>query len=264
MESFLTACARLLGLPVLASEHGHQVDKLLVYIHLLMAVLFVGWLAYFAIVLIRFRRSRNPAASYAGVKGHASSYVEVMVAVIEAVILFGLAIPLWAKAVDKFPAKSDSTEIQIVAQQFAWNVRYPGRDGVFGKQDMRWVAPDNVFGVDPKDPNGKDDVQTLNEVHVPLVKMANGDYKPVIIYISSKDVVHSFKVIALRLTQDAIPGMRIPIWFRPTQEGRFQINCAQLCGNSHSAMSQGFLVVESQAAFDKWLASKVGAATSFE
>jgi cytochrome c oxidase subunit 2 len=71
-------------------------------------------------------------------------------------------------------------------------------------------------------------------------------------------------VIALRITQDAIPGMRIPIWFRPTQEGRFQINCAQLCGNGHSNMAQGFLVVESQAAYEKWLASKAGAATSFE
>ena len=91
----------------------------------------------------------------------------------------------------------------------------------------------------------------VNEVHVPMVKNPDGLNRPVIIYISSKDVVHSFKVIALRVTQDAIPGMRIPIWFRPTQEGRFQINCAQLCGNGHSAMSQGFVVVESQAAYEK-------------
>ena len=106
-------------------------------------------------------------------------------------------------------------------------------------------------------PNGKDDVQVLNEMHVPV-------NKPVIGYISSKDVIHSFKVIAMRVTQDAIPGMRIPIWFKPTKEGRYQINCAQLCGNGHSSMSGGMLVVESQEAFDKWLASKAGAATSFE
>ena len=108
------------------------------------------------------------------------------------------------------------------------------------------VTPDNVFGVDPNDAKGKDDVQTLNEMHVPLVKNPDGKYRPVIIYISSKDVVHSFKVIAMRVTQDAIPGMRIPIWFRPTHEGRYQINCAQLCGNGHSSMSQGFLVVKSR------------------
>ena len=94
-------------------------------------------------------------------------------------------------------------------------------------------------------------------MHVPV-------NKPVICYISSKDVIHSFKVIAMRVTQDAIPGMRIPVWFTPTKEGRYQINCAQLCGNAHSAMATGMLVVESQAAFDKWLASKAGAATSFE
>ncbi len=68
-------------------------------------------------------------------------------------------------------------------------------------------------------------------------------------------MIHSFKIIAMRVTQDAIPGMRIPIHFTPTKEGRYQINCAQLCGNGHSSMSQGFLVVESQEAFDKWLAS---------
>jgi len=264
MDSYMTSMGKLLGLPVLASEHGQKVDDLMIYVHLLMGVLFVGWIAYIAVVLIRFRRERNPKASYQGVTSHASSYIEVAVAVIEGVLLFGLSVPLWTQAVDAFPAKTESTQIQVVAQQFAWNVRYPGADGVFGKQDMQWVNATNVFGVDPTDPAGKDDVQTLNEIHVPLAKLPNGQNKPVVIYISSKDVVHSFKLIALRVTQDAIPGMRIPIWFRPTREGRFQINCAQLCGNSHSAMAGGFLVVESQAAYDKWLASKVGAATSFE
>ena len=249
---------------MLASEHGQQVDDLIIYVHWLMIVLFVGWLAYFAYTLFRFHRSRNPKADYFGVKNHASNYIEGAVALVEGILLVGVAVPFWAQAVDKFPKESESTRVQVVAQQFAWNVRYPGKDGIFGKQDMHFVTSENVFGVDPADPNGKDDVQTLNEIHVPFVKGADGKAKPVIIYISSKDVVHSFKVIALRITQDAIPGMRIPTWFRPTQEGRFQINCAQLCGNGHSQMSGGFLVVESQEACDKWLASKAGAATSFE
>ena len=255
---------KLLGLPVLASEHGRHVDDLIIYMHWLMIALFVGWLVYFVYALFRFRRSRNPRADYVGVKGHTSSYLEAGVAIIEGLLLFGLAVPLWAKAVDKPPKESESTVIQVVAQQFLWNVRYPGKDGKFGKQDMRWVTPENVFGVDPNDPSGKDDVQTINEIHVPLVRNPDGQFKPVIIYVSSKDVVHSFKVIALRVTQDAIPGMRIPLWFQPTQEGRYQINCAQLCGNGHSSMSQGLIIVESPEAFNKWLDSKVGAATSFE
>jgi len=254
----------LLGLPVLASEHGKDVDNLIIYVHWLMIVLFVGWLAYFAYALFRFHRSRNPKADYVGVKNHASNYIEGAVALVEGVLLIGVAVPLWAKAVDKFPDKSQSTVLQIVAQQFAWNVRYPGKDGEFGRQDMNLVTEANVFGIDPNDPKGKDDVVGLNDIHVPFVKNADGKARPVIIYLSSKDVIHSFKLIALRVTQDAIPGLRFPIWFRPTQEGRFQINCAQLCGVGHSTMAQGFLVVESQAEFDKWLASKSGGATSLE
>jgi cytochrome c oxidase subunit II len=256
---------KLLGMPPVASEQGHAVDNLIIYMHWLMIALFIGWLAYFAYVLVRFRRKANPRADYIGVKNHASSYIEAAVALVELALLFGLAIPFWARATDKFPKESESTVIQVVAQQFAWNIRYPGKDGTFGKQDMHWVSQDNIFGVDPNDPNGKDDIQTLNEMHVPLMKNPDGNYRPVMVFISSKDVVHSFKVIAMRVTQDAIPGMRIPVWFRPTQEGRFQINCAQLCGNGHSSMAQGFLVVENQAAYDKWLASKsTGAPVSFE
>src|SRR5215510_2369510 len=125
---------KILGLPVLASEHGKDVDNLIIYVHWLMIALFIGWLAYFAFVLFRFHRSRNPKADYVGVKNHASNYVEGAVALIEGVLLIGLAVPLWATAVDKFPKDSESTVIHIVAEQFNWNVRYPGKDGIFGKQ----------------------------------------------------------------------------------------------------------------------------------
>jgi cytochrome c oxidase subunit 2 len=248
----------LLGLPVLASEHGQQVDNLIIYVHWLMIVLFVGWLAYFAYALFRFHGSRNPRADYVGVKNHASSYIEVAVAIVEGVLLVVVAVPLWAKAVD-FPKPENSTQIQVVGQQFNWNVRYPGKDGKFGNSAMEYVNLTNVFGLDPNDPNGKDDisVMSLGEMHVPVGI-------PVVAYVSSKDVIHSFKVIAMRVTQDAIPGMRIPVWFKPIKEGRYQINCAQLCGNSHSSMSAGIMVVESKEAFEKWLTTKTGAATSFE
>src|SRR5688572_1911679 len=238
---------KLLGLPVLAAESGKAVDDLIVWVHWLMIALFVGWLGYFLYTLLRFRASRNPKADHHGVRGHASNYIELFV-----------AIPLSAKAVDvtKIPA-GKATKIQIVAQQFAWNARYAGPDGQFGKQDMKLVNSTNVFGIDFSDPKAADDVSVLNEIHVPI-------NKSVVTYISSKDVIHSFKIIALRVTQDAFPGMRIPAWFKPTREGRYQINCAQLCGNGHSSMAQGFLVVESQEAYEKWLASKTGGATALE
>ena len=246
--------SKLLGLPLVASEHGQNVNQLVIYVHALMAALFIGWLAYFLFTLWRFHARRHPKADYHGVKNHASSYVEVSVAIIEVALLVLVAVPIWAKAVDKFPPESESTVIQIVAQQFAWNVRYPGADKLFGKQQMTLVSDANLFGVDPTDPLGKDDVQTLNEIHVPVDK-------DVIIYISSKDVIHSFKIVSMRVTQDAIPGMRIPIHFKPIREGRYQISCAQLCGLGHASMANGFLVVEKQADYDKWLASKAPAGT---
>ena len=165
---------------------------------------------------------------------------------------------MWAKAVGSIPDPSKSTQVRVVGQQFNWNALYPGKDGVFARQDMRFVNMTNTFGLDFSDPRATNNIQVqLGEMHVVV-------NKPVICYISSKDVIHSFKIIAMRVTQDAIPGMRTPAWFVPTKEGKYQINCAQLCGNSHSAMTAGMLVVEGQQEFDKWLASKTGAATSFE
>jgi cytochrome c oxidase subunit 2 len=249
--------AKLLGMPPLASSNGQDVDDLIIYVHWLMLALFIGWIIYFFYAVNRFRSSRNPKADYVGVRNHASSYIEIAVAAVEAVLLVFIAVPLWARAVDKFPAASESTVIQVVAQQFAWNARYAGPDGIFGKQDMKFVKADNVFGVDPSDPNGKDDIQVLNDIHVPIGK-------PVIIYLSSKDVIHSLKIISMRVCQDAIPGLRIPVWFTPVREGRYQINCAQLCGNGHASMTGGFLTVESSEKFNAWLKSKSGAAASFE
>jgi cytochrome c oxidase subunit II len=211
--------------------------------------LFLGWIIYFFYALYRFRQSRNPKADYVGIRNHASSYIELAVAGVEAVLLIFIAVPLWAKAEDKFPSASDSTVIQIEAQQYAWNVRYPGPDGVFGREDMAYVSDTNVFGVDPNDPHGKDDIQTLNDIHVVV-------NKPVIVYLSSKDVIHSLKINDMRVCQDAIPGLRIPLWFTPDKIGRYQVNCAQLCGPGHASMSGGYLIVQSQADFNKWLASQ--------
>jgi cytochrome c oxidase subunit 2 len=247
----------ILGMPELASKNGESVDALIVYVHWLMIALFIGWVVYFGYAVWRFRASRNPKADYQGVRNHASSYLELTVAAIEAVLLIGIAIPVWAKAVDHFPDVKDATVIYVMGQQYAWNIRYAGPDGVFGRQDMKFVSSDNVFGVDPADPFGKDDIQTLNEIHVPVGK-------PVIVYVSSKDVIHSFKVTAMRTCQDAIPGLRIPCWFTPTKIGKYQVNCAQLCGPGHSSMTGGFLIVESQADFNKWIASKSASSASFE
>jgi len=249
----------VLGLPELASSNGQAVDDLMVYLHWLMLALFVGWSLYFGYTLWRFNVRRNARADHEGSKSKIPKYTEIAVVLAEAVLLLGIALPLWAKNVQGFPKPEDATVIQIVAQQFAWNARYPGPDGKFGRQEMKLVAENNVFGVDPADPLGKDDIQVFNEIHVPV-------NKPVLVYLSSKDVIHSVKLVAMRITQDAIPGLRIPFTFTPTKVGRYQIECAQLCGNGHAAMAGGFFVVQTPEDYQQWLAAKSGAAApaSFE
>jgi cytochrome c oxidase subunit 2 len=240
---------KVLRLPELASSNGQAVDDLMVYLHWLMLALLVGWSLYFAYVLWRFQAARHPKADPVGSTSKIPKYSEIAVVLVEAVLLIGVAIPIWAKNVDHFPKPEDATVVQIMAQQFAWNARYPGANGIFGRQDMKLISNDNVFGVDPADENGKDDIQTFNEIHVEL-------NRPVLIYLSSKDVIHSIKLVAMRVTQDAIPGLRIPFTFTPTKVGRYQIECAQLCGNAHAQMSGGFIVVQNHDDFQAWLKSK--------
>ena len=126
-----------LGLPALASAHGGQIDNLIGWIHIFMLMLFVGWGGFFVYALFRFRRSRNPVANYAGVKSHRSTYLEIAVAVVEAVLLFGFAVPMWAARVDRRPADHEALVVQVTAEQFAWNVHYPGPDRVFGRTDLK-------------------------------------------------------------------------------------------------------------------------------
>lgn len=253
MTELVATFKKFLFMPVLASEHGSDVDHFIIYVHLLMGVLFVGWFSYFLYTLFRFSAKKNPKADHLGVKSHASSYLEVVVAMVEIALLVGFAIPLWAKVVDEFPKESESTVIRITAQQFAWNSRYPGKDGVFGKQDIKLVDGSNPMGYDPQDAAGKDDiVPPLNDINVPV-------NKPVIIQLTSLDVIHSLSIHPFRICQDAIPGQKIPLHFFPNKEGRYMITCAQLCGNSHYFM-RGYFTVLSQEAYDKWMGEKSASA----
>jgi cytochrome c oxidase subunit 2 len=244
------------NMPADASATGHGVDSLILYVHLLMGLLFVGWIGYFLYVLMRFSKKLNPKADYQGAKSHASTYLEVIVAVVEAVLLIGFALPVWSRAVDKFPGEKESTVIKVIAQQFQWNGWYPGPRGKFCANYETNIAGDNPFGLDKNDPNYKENFFVAKDLVVPVDK-------PVIAYISSLDVIHCFAVKPMRVTQDAIPGMVFPAHFTPKQLGTYQINCAQLCGMGHYTM-KGTLKVVSQKDYDKWVAdkSKAGAAAA--
>ncbi len=235
-----------LPINVSSAPQSKGIDQLIWLVHLLMAVLFIGWLLYFFYTIFRFRKERNPKADYVGVRSHASTWLEGIVAIIEGVLLVGFAIPIWANASYNFPQEKDSTVIKVIAQQFKWNGWYTSINGKFAKQDRHFVSPDNPFGLDKTDPNFKDNFFVSSDLVVPI-------NKPVLAYVSSLDVIHCFKVNPLRVTQDAIPGMVIPAHFTPAQLGTYQINCAQLCGNAHYAM-HGTLKVVSAEDYAKWVA----------
>lgn len=199
----------LLGLPIDASEHGTAIDNMIGLVHWLMLILFVVWGIYFIYVLLRFRRSRHPKADYTGVRSHLSNYLEIAVVVFEGVLLIGFAIPVWYSVVNAFPSESEATVVRIVAEQFAWNVHYPGSDGVFGRTDIKLISAENPLGLDREYPEAKDDIVTINQLNLQV-------NKPVIIHLTTKDVIHSLNLPMFRVKQDAIPGQSIPVWFKPT------------------------------------------------
>ena len=238
----------LLGLPPQASAHAAQIDGMIVILHWLMLVLFVGWGIFFVYTLIRFRASAHPKADYEGVTSHTSSYLEVAVAVVEAVILLGFAIPAWAIRVNAFPPEEGATVVHVIAKQFAWHTVYPGPDGRFGLRDASLITATNEIGLDRSDPNGADDIYTINNLNLPVDT-------PVIVYLTTMDVIHSFGITSMRVKQDAIPGMEIPVWWEPTVVGAYEINCSQLCGLGHYRM-RGALTIMSQTDYQSFLAEQ--------
>jgi cytochrome c oxidase subunit 2 len=233
------------------SAHAADIDRVMWLVHILMLVLFAGWGAYFVWVLARFRAGRQRTADPAGARGRFAFATEVGVVVAEAALLIGLALPIWYARTSAQPRDPDTLTIRVVAEQFTWNVHYPGADGQFGPTSLAMLSPTNPLGLDRRDALGRDDVLLQGQVHVPV-------NRPVVILLSSKDVIHSFGIHAMRVKQDAIPGVVTPIWFTPTSTGSFDIACSQLCGLGHYRM-RGQLIVEPEEVFRKFLATEAAA-----
>lgn len=204
-------------LPWNAAEHGGSIDNLINIVHWFMAILFVGWGIFFVYCLYRFRRSANPRASYELPKGKVSKYSEIAVGIFEVVVLVGFSMPVWAKYKNDPPPVGRRFEVICIGQQFQWNFHYAGKDGKFGrtKPELINASQGNALGLDDSDPAAKDDIISP-ELHIPV----NAD---VYVYIRSKDVIHSFDIPVLRVKQDAIPGIEIPVWFKANRtSGEFR------------------------------------------
>ena len=239
-------------LPVDASAHGWQIDRLISTLHVFMALLFVGWGGYFVYCLFRYRARPGHSATHALPKARFTTWVEGGVITFELFLLAALSMPVWSAWKNDRPDESQALHVRVVAEQYAWNFHYPGGDGKFGKGSFANMSGDNPLGLLGTDAEGRDDLTTINQLHLPVGR-------PVILDIMSKDVIHGFNVPALRIKQDAIPGQSVPIWFTATKPGMYEIACAQLCGLGHYRM-RGFVTVETPEEFAAWVRENTPAA----
>jgi cytochrome c oxidase subunit 2 len=236
---------RVWWLPDLASTHGGAIDDQLILTLAVAGLVFflaqIG-LGYF---IWRFRARGGERALY----WHENSKLETTWTVLTAALFIGLGIQgnhVWAGLVHRV-SPPDAVTIEVTAQQFAWNIRYPGPDGKFGRTSPKLIndANANFLGLDDTDPAAADDVTTQNVMAVPV-------NRPVRVILRSKDVTHSFHVPQLRVKQDAVPGLSIPVLFTAARPGEFEIACVELCGMQHYKM-RGRLLVTAEPEFQSWL-----------
>ncbi len=243
------------GLPVAASTYARDIDFSLSLIHWVMLGLFVVWGIYLVYCLICYRSREGHRATYPkeSRKSSALSFLPdgaILAFEIWLLLIFGF--PVWARIREKLPDERNAVNIRIVAQQFAWNIHYPGPDGVFGRTDPKLITEANLMGLDPADPAGKDDIITLNNLYLPLGKPAR-------IRLTSQDVIHSFFVPEFRLKQDAVPGLSMTVWLEPNRVGQYEIGCSQLCGLGHYRM-RGDVFVKTPEEFNQWVKEQSAAA----
>jgi len=234
-------------LPELASRHGAGIDSMLHYLLSSVGMMFLAGyltLAYFIWRGVR-RSTIGPRLPTRRTEILLSCALGIGMALVAEGGVIAIGMPVWTEYFEATPPP-DVVTIEVTAQQFMWNVRYPGPDGKFGRTDPKLIdETTNVLGIDPADPAGRDDVFTQNEIAVPVARAVR-------IVLHSKDVIHSFFLPNFRVKQDAVPGMTPEVVFFPTRRGNYELACAELCGLAHYRM-RGFFNVVSEQEFEDWL-----------
>ncbi|MFM2242355.1 MAG: hypothetical protein RLZ97_1210 [Verrucomicrobiota bacterium] len=241
--------SKFLSIPENFSAHGGRVDHMIDVVHWLMIALFIGWTLFFLYCIVRFRASKNPRASYYGVRNHVSSHLEIGIIIVEAVLLLGFAFPLWKDRSDNWELvqQRDPVRVRVIGWQFGWTYHYAGADGIFGRIDHRLKTGPNDPGIDLTDPNALDDF-TTSVLRLPV-------NRPAILNITSNDVIHNYAIVPMRIQQDAIPGKEIPMWFTPVKTLETSVVCGQLCGEGHGNMA-GQMEVIAANAFNDWFTTE--------
>ena len=214
------------SLPPNLSTQGVPIDTLFWIILILTGIAFVLVEAGIVWFMIKYRGREGRRAHYT----HGSTRVEIIWTAIPALVLAALGLysgTVWANIKSDRSFPDDALTLRVVAKQFEWNITYPGADGELDTGD---------------------DFTVRNQLHLP----AN---EPVVVRLEAEDVIHSFFVPELRVKQDAVPGMTIPVWFEATGTGDFEIACAELCGLGHYRM-RASVTIHDPADFQSWHASQ--------
>lgn len=205
----------------------------------------IGYIAimlFMAYCVFRFRHQEGRRAHYQPENNRLEWTLGIGTTVAVAALL-GPGLFVWYQFVN---VPKEATEIEVVGQQWSWAFRLPGKDGLLGTSDPRFVSSDNPLGLNPADPNGQDDfVIDGGDFHVPIGK-------PIKVLLRSLDVVHDFYVPEFRAKMDLMPGLVTYFWFTPTRTGTFEILCAGFCGVGHDAM-RGTFVVDNESDYRAWL-----------
>lgn len=205
-------------------------------------IVFIAVNLFMAVCVIKFRHRKDTRSRYEPENKRLEAWLTALTTVgVAAMLTPGLLV--WAKFVN---VPDEAHVVEAVGQQWHWTYRYPGEDGKLGEVKAELISTENPFGMVPEDPNGQDDVLVMNpQAHIPVDR-------PVKFVLRSKDVLHDFAVAQFRVKMDLIPGMQTYMWLEPTETGRFEVLCEELCGIAHHTM-RGAVVVDGQADFDAWL-----------
>src|SRR5438477_76890 len=209
-----------------------------------------GWQLALAVFAWRYgdRHDGRPVKAFPGGATPMVVFAAVLVgAEILALTLVGAKV--WA-GIFQTPPDPNSLQIDVQAEQFAFYFRYPGPDGRFGATHPELIneANENYFGLDPaRDTTARDDI-VVPTLTIPV-------NRPIALTLRAKDVNHAFYVPELRIQQDFVPGLAIPLHFTATQTGKHEIVCTQLCGLGHYNM-RAYIEVVSEAQFAQWLKDK--------
>ncbi len=205
-----------------ASPLGERIDGLFYLILVITSVVFIATQAALGYAVWKGTRTGEGKAWFS----HGSHNLEVVWTIVPAGILLFISLyqlDVWAlyRVQKNYPTEAVNQPIaEVTARQFEWRIRYPAPDRVFrGKADVDgWLAH--------PEPG---DLYSVNDLRVPTGK-------PVLIHLRSGDVQHSFFVPELRVKQDAVPGLIIPVWFQAEKAKPFELVCAELCGWGHYKM----------------------------